>query len=73
MEDHSQMWTLYEEWQEGFTEKAQQDWITFRLMVLFRPVEGGLTCFAFGSVLENADITTSSIVCLHEFSVFLQE
>uniref|UniRef100_A0A3Q3WZD5 Cytoplasmic dynein 2 heavy chain 1 n=1 Tax=Mola mola TaxID=94237 RepID=A0A3Q3WZD5_MOLML len=30
MEDYSQMWSLYEEWQEGFTEKAQQDWITFR-------------------------------------------
>ncbi|KAA8593993.1 hypothetical protein FQN60_004827, partial [Etheostoma spectabile] len=30
MEDYSQMWGLYEEWQQGFTEKAQEDWITFR-------------------------------------------
>lgn len=30
MEEHSQMWGLYEEWQQDFTEKAQQDWITFR-------------------------------------------
>ncbi|XP_056138994.1 cytoplasmic dynein 2 heavy chain 1 [Lampris incognitus] len=30
LEDHSQMWSLYEEWQQGFTEKAQEDWITFR-------------------------------------------
>uniref|UniRef100_A0A3B4BEW0 Dynein cytoplasmic 2 heavy chain 1 n=1 Tax=Periophthalmus magnuspinnatus TaxID=409849 RepID=A0A3B4BEW0_9GOBI len=30
MEDYSQMWGLYEEWQEGFMEKAQEDWITFR-------------------------------------------
>ncbi|XP_061575223.1 dynein cytoplasmic 2 heavy chain 1 isoform X3 [Cololabis saira] len=30
MEEHSQMWGLYEEWQQGFTEKAQEDWITFR-------------------------------------------
>ncbi|XP_054598719.1 cytoplasmic dynein 2 heavy chain 1 isoform X1 [Nothobranchius furzeri] len=30
MEETSQMWGLYEEWQQGFSEKAQQDWITFR-------------------------------------------
>uniref|UniRef100_A0A7N6ADW8 Cytoplasmic dynein 2 heavy chain 1 n=1 Tax=Anabas testudineus TaxID=64144 RepID=A0A7N6ADW8_ANATE len=30
MEEYSQMWGLYEEWQQGFTEKAQEDWITFR-------------------------------------------
>ncbi|XP_041850617.1 cytoplasmic dynein 2 heavy chain 1 [Melanotaenia boesemani] len=30
MEECSQMWGLYEEWQQGFTEKAQEDWITFR-------------------------------------------
>uniref|UniRef100_A0A8C4HFM9 Cytoplasmic dynein 2 heavy chain 1 n=1 Tax=Dicentrarchus labrax TaxID=13489 RepID=A0A8C4HFM9_DICLA len=30
MEQYSQMWGLYEEWQQGFTEKAQEDWITFR-------------------------------------------
>ncbi|XP_071781183.2 cytoplasmic dynein 2 heavy chain 1 [Centroberyx gerrardi] len=30
MEECSQMWSLYEEWQQGFTEKAQEDWITFR-------------------------------------------
>ncbi|XP_036005544.1 cytoplasmic dynein 2 heavy chain 1 isoform X1 [Fundulus heteroclitus] len=30
MDEHSQMWGLYEEWQQGFTEKAQEDWITFR-------------------------------------------
>ncbi|XP_055023019.1 cytoplasmic dynein 2 heavy chain 1 [Boleophthalmus pectinirostris] len=30
MEAYSQMWGLYEEWQEGFMEKAREDWITFR-------------------------------------------
>ncbi|KAJ3590899.1 hypothetical protein NHX12_008847 [Muraenolepis orangiensis] len=30
METCSQMWSLYEEWLQGFTEKAQEDWITFR-------------------------------------------
>ncbi|XP_038123892.1 cytoplasmic dynein 2 heavy chain 1 [Cyprinodon tularosa] len=30
MDEHSQMWGLYEEWHQGFTEKAQEDWITFR-------------------------------------------
>ncbi|KAM4566457.1 cytoplasmic dynein 2 heavy chain 1 isoform 3-T3 [Odontesthes bonariensis] len=30
MEECSQMWGLYEEWQQGFTEKAREDWITFR-------------------------------------------
>ncbi|XP_076002176.1 cytoplasmic dynein 2 heavy chain 1 isoform X2 [Genypterus blacodes] len=30
MEEYSQMWSLYEEWLQGFTEKAQEDWITFR-------------------------------------------
>ncbi|MEQ2202449.1 Cytoplasmic dynein 2 heavy chain 1, partial [Xenoophorus captivus] len=30
MVEHSQMWGLYEEWQQGFTEKAREDWITFR-------------------------------------------
>ena len=30
MDEFSQMWGLYEEWQQGFTEKAQEDWITFR-------------------------------------------
>ncbi|TNN71607.1 Cytoplasmic dynein 2 heavy chain 1 [Liparis tanakae] len=30
MEACSQMWGLYEEWQQGFTEKAQEDWISFR-------------------------------------------
>ncbi|CAG6004611.1 unnamed protein product [Menidia menidia] len=30
MEEYSQMWGLYEEWQQGFTEKAHEDWITFR-------------------------------------------
>uniref|UniRef100_A0A8C5EPV0 Cytoplasmic dynein 2 heavy chain 1 n=1 Tax=Gouania willdenowi TaxID=441366 RepID=A0A8C5EPV0_GOUWI len=30
MEEYSQMWGLYEEWQQGFAEKAQEDWITFR-------------------------------------------
>uniref|UniRef100_A0A667ZZ86 Dynein cytoplasmic 2 heavy chain 1 n=1 Tax=Myripristis murdjan TaxID=586833 RepID=A0A667ZZ86_9TELE len=30
MEECSQMWSLYEEWQQGFTEKAKEDWITFR-------------------------------------------
>ncbi|CAL8361611.1 unnamed protein product [Merluccius merluccius] len=30
MEQCSQMWSLYEEWLQGFTEKAQEDWITFR-------------------------------------------
>ncbi len=30
MEEYSHMWGLYEEWQQGFTEKAQEDWITFR-------------------------------------------
>ncbi|XP_034460809.1 cytoplasmic dynein 2 heavy chain 1 isoform X1 [Hippoglossus hippoglossus] len=30
MEECGQMWGLYEEWQQGFTEKAQEDWITFR-------------------------------------------
>lgn len=30
MEECSQMWGLYEEWQQGFTEKAQEDWISFR-------------------------------------------
>lgn len=32
MEELGQMWGLYEEWQQGFTEKADQDWITFRLL-----------------------------------------
>lgn len=31
MEELGQMWGLYEEWQQGFAEKADQDWITFRL------------------------------------------
>uniref|UniRef100_A0A3Q3LA71 Dynein cytoplasmic 2 heavy chain 1 n=1 Tax=Labrus bergylta TaxID=56723 RepID=A0A3Q3LA71_9LABR len=30
MDEYSQMWGLYEEWQQGFTEKAQEDWITYR-------------------------------------------
>ncbi|XP_024132434.1 cytoplasmic dynein 2 heavy chain 1 [Oryzias melastigma] len=30
MEELSQTWSLYEEWQEGYTEKAREDWITFR-------------------------------------------
>ncbi|XP_017286523.1 cytoplasmic dynein 2 heavy chain 1 isoform X3 [Kryptolebias marmoratus] len=30
MEEYSQMWGLYEEWQQGFNEKAQEDWISFR-------------------------------------------
>uniref|UniRef100_A0A7N9ATV1 Cytoplasmic dynein 2 heavy chain 1 n=1 Tax=Mastacembelus armatus TaxID=205130 RepID=A0A7N9ATV1_9TELE len=30
MEEYSQMWGLYEDWQKGFTEKAQEDWIIFR-------------------------------------------
>ncbi|KAM9317805.1 cytoplasmic dynein 2 heavy chain 1 [Pholidichthys leucotaenia] len=30
MDEYSQMWGLYEEWQQGFREKAQEDWITFR-------------------------------------------
>ncbi|XP_019714971.1 cytoplasmic dynein 2 heavy chain 1-like, partial [Hippocampus comes] len=30
MEEYSQMWGLYEEWHQGFTEKAQEDWISFR-------------------------------------------
>ncbi|XP_037123246.1 cytoplasmic dynein 2 heavy chain 1 isoform X1 [Syngnathus acus] len=30
MEVYSQMWGLYEEWHQGFTEKAQEDWISFR-------------------------------------------
>ncbi|XP_013869519.1 cytoplasmic dynein 2 heavy chain 1 [Austrofundulus limnaeus] len=30
MAEYSQMWGLYEEWQQGFTEKAQEDWISFR-------------------------------------------
>ncbi|KAK2847119.1 hypothetical protein Q5P01_010118 [Channa striata] len=30
MEVYSQMWGLYEEWQQGFRAKAQEDWITFR-------------------------------------------
>ncbi|KAF3692878.1 Cytoplasmic dynein 2 heavy chain 1 [Channa argus] len=30
MEEYSQMWGLYEEWQKGFREKAKEDWITFR-------------------------------------------
>uniref|UniRef100_A0A672FSM8 Cytoplasmic dynein 2 heavy chain 1 n=1 Tax=Salarias fasciatus TaxID=181472 RepID=A0A672FSM8_SALFA len=30
LEEFGQMWGLYEEWQQGFTEKAQEDWITFR-------------------------------------------
>uniref|UniRef100_H2M4S9 Cytoplasmic dynein 2 heavy chain 1 n=1 Tax=Oryzias latipes TaxID=8090 RepID=H2M4S9_ORYLA len=30
MEELSQTWSLYEEWQQGFTDKAHEDWITFR-------------------------------------------
>ncbi|KAJ8280434.1 hypothetical protein GJAV_G00054510 [Gymnothorax javanicus] len=30
MERLSEMWSLYEEFQEGFREKAKEDWITFR-------------------------------------------
>ncbi|XP_062329494.1 dynein cytoplasmic 2 heavy chain 1 [Osmerus eperlanus] len=30
MEQCSSMWSLYEEWHQGFQEKAQEDWITFR-------------------------------------------
>uniref|UniRef100_A0A8C7E017 Dynein cytoplasmic 2 heavy chain 1 n=1 Tax=Oncorhynchus kisutch TaxID=8019 RepID=A0A8C7E017_ONCKI len=30
MEEYGQMWSLYEDWQEGFQEKAKEDWITFR-------------------------------------------
>ncbi|XP_056467776.1 cytoplasmic dynein 2 heavy chain 1 isoform X1 [Gadus chalcogrammus] len=30
MEECSRMWSLYEEWLQGFTEKAKEDWITFR-------------------------------------------
>ncbi|KAI1893942.1 hypothetical protein AGOR_G00128840 [Albula goreensis] len=30
MEEFSQMWSLYEEFQEGFQDKAKEDWITFR-------------------------------------------
>ncbi|XP_025753905.1 cytoplasmic dynein 2 heavy chain 1 isoform X2 [Oreochromis niloticus] len=30
MEECSQMWGLYEEWHQGFSEKAQEDWISFR-------------------------------------------
>uniref|UniRef100_A0A3Q3KJ04 Cytoplasmic dynein 2 heavy chain 1 n=1 Tax=Monopterus albus TaxID=43700 RepID=A0A3Q3KJ04_MONAL len=30
MKEYSQMWGLYEAWHQGFTEKAQEDWITFR-------------------------------------------
>ncbi|XP_029699181.1 cytoplasmic dynein 2 heavy chain 1 isoform X3 [Takifugu rubripes] len=30
LDEYRQMWGLYEVWQQGFTEKAQQDWIVFR-------------------------------------------
>ncbi|XP_028975291.2 cytoplasmic dynein 2 heavy chain 1 isoform X3 [Esox lucius] len=30
IEEYGQMWSLYEEWYEGFQEKAKEDWITFR-------------------------------------------
>ena len=30
MEEFSQMWSLYEEFQEGFQGCAKEDWITFR-------------------------------------------
>uniref|UniRef100_A0A3B4GDC8 Cytoplasmic dynein 2 heavy chain 1 n=1 Tax=Pundamilia nyererei TaxID=303518 RepID=A0A3B4GDC8_9CICH len=30
MEECSQMWGLYEEWHQGFSENAQEDWISFR-------------------------------------------
>ncbi|KAM6946318.1 LOW QUALITY PROTEIN: cytoplasmic dynein 2 heavy chain 1 [Aplochiton taeniatus] len=30
MEESGEMWSLFEEWQQGFQERAQQDWITFR-------------------------------------------
>ncbi|XP_034023634.1 cytoplasmic dynein 2 heavy chain 1 [Thalassophryne amazonica] len=30
LEEYSHMWSLYDEWQQGFKEKAQEDWITFR-------------------------------------------
>ncbi|XP_068612804.1 cytoplasmic dynein 2 heavy chain 1 isoform X2 [Brachionichthys hirsutus] len=33
MEECREIWGLYEEWQQGFTEKAQEDWITFRSKV----------------------------------------
>ncbi|XP_077466766.1 cytoplasmic dynein 2 heavy chain 1 isoform X1 [Stigmatopora argus] len=30
MDEYSQMWGLYEEWHQGFTDMAQKDWISFR-------------------------------------------
>ncbi|XP_064157010.1 dynein cytoplasmic 2 heavy chain 1 isoform X2 [Anguilla rostrata] len=30
MEELSEMWSMYEEFQEGFQDKAKEDWITFR-------------------------------------------
>ncbi|XP_047450013.1 cytoplasmic dynein 2 heavy chain 1 isoform X3 [Mugil cephalus] len=30
IEEYSQMWGLYEDWRQGLTEKAQEDWIIFR-------------------------------------------
>ncbi|KAG7470921.1 hypothetical protein MATL_G00119020 [Megalops atlanticus] len=30
IEEFSEMWSLYEEFQEGFQDKAKEDWITFR-------------------------------------------
>ncbi|KAJ7995299.1 hypothetical protein DPEC_G00243100 [Dallia pectoralis] len=30
IEEHTEVWSLYKEWYEGFQEKAKEDWITFR-------------------------------------------
>lgn len=34
LDEYRQMWGLYEVWQQGFTENAQQDWIVFRYSAL---------------------------------------
>lgn len=52
MDEHSQMWGLYEEWQQGFTEKAEQDWITFRYF------------YKLGNVIWRCTTLCSSL-CLH--------
>lgn len=38
LNEYRQVWDLYEVWQQGFTEKAQQDWIVFRYRALVNKV-----------------------------------
>lgn len=71
LDEYRQTWGLYEVWQQGLTEKAQQDWIVFRYRALANKVFRIFFSFSSEQTSQNIRFSVLSDRAKHVHFTFL--